>query len=589
MQKIRTYIRMLRLVVRYEPKRLWIMTGAYMFSRTFGQFYALFFMRHIINQLEARGPLWELLVFIGLFGLWDFVGLVIRAWTDRYYEPISDQRLDHALNELIMDKLRRSDLAQYETPAFYDQLRIVTAEFKPRFRELIYSTAEFWTSIYMFCIALTVLIAIDPILLVFSVPVLAATWFEKKRTEKEVERKKAAAPANRRADYVRRTMSERRTVGDLRLTNVYTVMQDIFHTSIAELRSNIREYGVKVGLWHFAQNVCSWILPHIGMHLGMAWRMMSTDRYTLGDFSTVSNAIYSVTGGIEDAFVCANKLLEISAYGEDFFKFLEGKSSLRTGDRKPSFEQALTVENLTFSYPGSDVPVLDGVSFTLKKGETVAVVGYNGAGKSTLVKLLLHLYEPQAGSIRVDGMDIRDCGQEAYRALFGCCFQDGQIYALSIRENVLTGSDGDLDRALERAEAGEVVRKNAPHGVESVMTREFDPEGVVLSGGERQKLLAARACANDAPIMIFDEPTANLDPLAEYAFFESLVRISNDKTLVFISHRLSAAQLADRILFMEHGRVAESGTHAELMKLGGKYADMYLKQASSYIEKGVGA
>jgi ATP-binding cassette subfamily B protein len=230
----------------------------------------------------------------------------------------------------------------------------------------------------------------------------------------------------------------------------------------------------------------------------------------------------------------------------------------------------------------------------IRRGERIAVVGHNGAGKTTLIKLLMRLYDVSEGEILLDGTNIKDLRVSAYRDLFGTVFQDCQLFSVSVAENVLLR--GDLDErdretvcaALRESDAWDKV-SSLDKGIDTTVTREFDDEGVVFSGGETQKIAIAQIFAGNNSIAILDEPSSALDPIAESKMYDNMFRACRDKAVIFISHRLSSAATADRIYLFEHGRIVEQGTHAQLLALGGRYADMWHKQAQKYVDEEVEA
>ena len=251
---------------------------------------------------------------------------------------------------------------------------------------------------------------------------------------------------------------------------------------------------------------------------------------------------------------------------------------------------ALELKNVSFSYDGSDKKVLDNVNITVRPGEKIALVGHNGAGKSTLVKLFMRLYDPTEGTVTLNGEDIRSLKLKEYRDMFATVFQDCKPVALSVKENVIMGSsDGVSDeRVIEALKNADVYEKicTLPDGINTPLTKEFYEHGAVLSGGESQKLALAHAFYKNSPFIVLDEPTSAMDPIAEYKMYERMAKLSESKGVIFISHRLSSAVVADRIYMLENGRVIESGTHKELMEQNGKYADMFRKQAENYKEGG---
>mgnify|MGYP002508811351 CR=1 FL=1 len=219
--------------------------------------------------------------------------------------------------------------------------------------------------------------------------------------------------------------------------------------------------------------------------------------------------------------------------------------------------------------------------------KNIALLGNDGSGKTTLVKLLLRLYDPTSGEISLNGQNIKDFKAQDYREMYSTVFQDFKVFSLNIKENVLLRitEDGDDELVTSALKESGVYDKvsTIENGLDAILTREFDDKGVNLSIGEQQKLSLARVFATDTPFVILDEPSSALDPIAEYEMFENMMRATKGRSVIFISHRLSSAVLADRVLLMENGEIAECGTHAELIKKNGKYADMFHRQAENYL------
>jgi ATP-binding cassette subfamily B protein len=254
------------------------------------------------------------------------------------------------------------------------------------------------------------------------------------------------------------------------------------------------------------------------------------------------------------------------------------------GDAPEDF-QSLEFDHVSFSY-GEEETIKD-LSFILKKGEVAALVGHNGAGKTTIIKLMLRLYDPTSGIIRLNGRNIKEYNLHAYRELFAITFQDFAVMGMSVKENVLMGRHYDaedqiVESALKKAGVYERISK-LEGGTSAVMTKEFDEKGAVLSGGESQKLAVSRTFAKPAPVKIFDEPSSALDPIAEFELFNNIAKEGSDHTLLFISHRLSSVKHCDKVFMLEKGRIIEEGSHEELMAMNGSYAKMYRRQANNYL------
>lgn len=248
-------------------------------------------------------------------------------------------------------------------------------------------------------------------------------------------------------------------------------------------------------------------------------------------------------------------------------------------------EDAVVFDHVSFTYPRAAEPTLKDLCFTIKRGERLAVVGENGAGKTTMIKLLLRLYEPDEGRIYLGGRDIRTMSREETLKQFAVVFQDFKLLAFSVKENICIGPDGDEERLHEvlRKLDLDKVMESTPHGAETSVYRLFDEEGVEFSGGERQKMAIARALYKDSPIVVMDEPTAALDPIAEAEIYGHLNQLVEHKTALFISHRLSSCKFCDRVAVFENGGVTQCGSHKELMAQEGLYRRMFAAQARYYV------
>ncbi len=263
-----------------------------------------------------------------------------------------------------------------------------------------------------------------------------------------------------------------------------------------------------------------------------------------------------------------------------------GNIESKQGKNVEEFEN-LEVNNITFSYKG-DVNQLENVSMKIRKGEKIAIVGHNGAGKTTLVKLLLRLYDVNSGSILYNDTSYKDINVDSLRKEVGAVFQNVEIYAVSVAENVLlrtpiTEDDFRLvDEALKFSGLDEFI-KTLPNGVNTILTKEFDRDGIILSGGQNQRLAIARGYALNYNLFILDEPSSALDPIAEANVYNNMLTLGRDKTIIFISHRLTTTVNADYIYLFEKGKVVEEGTHEELMKLNKKYKEMFTSQSKKYL------
>ena len=327
----------------------------------------------------------------------------------------------------------------------------------------------------------------------------------------------------------------------------------------------------------------------------------------VGGFAATINVIWKIRWMFSDLIQKITNFPQHSLYIEKYREFLKYVPKIGGGIKDiPEFE-SLEFKNVSFSYEFDSNPkykfhdkdykapvkdekgknALKNVSFTLKKGEKIAIVGYNGAGKTTLIKLMMRLYDPTEGEILYNGVNVKQYDPECYRKMIGTVFQDFKLFATSVAQNVINGKYEEnthreivLD-ALDKADFTEKL-KTLKNGIDTHLTREFDDEGTNLSGGESQKVVIARVFAGKYPIVIMDEPSSALDPMAEYNLNQSILKSTNDKTVVFISHRLSTTRIADKIYMFAKGQLIEEGSHKELLERDGKYAEMFRLQSEKY-------
>lgn len=298
------------------------------------------------------------------------------------------------------------------------------------------------------------------------------------------------------------------------------------------------------------------------------------------------SAFWSLWSNLEDIIELIIAFPKHGMYIERVRTFLDYVPKIKYGKYKASRFKTLTMKDVTFGYKEHE-PVLKNINFEIKRGEKIAIVGYNGAGKSTFIKLILHLYEPEHGKILYNNQNVSEYTKESYRSHIGVVLQDFKIFAATIAENVLCDKytkdqSSNILQVLKKATFKSKLEK-LDKGIQSELTREFSDEGVLLSGGESQKLAISRVFARDYDLLILDEPSSALDPMAESELNHSILEASEDKTIIFISHRLSTTRRADRIYMFENGEIIEIGTHEELMNVNGKYAEMFNVQAEKYL------
>lgn len=321
----------------------------------------------------------------------------------------------------------------------------------------------------------------------------------------------------------------------------------------------------------------------------LLYRAMIRQSISLSLVVILLAAVRRMIGRSGDLVKCIPSFAYNGAFIEKIRRFLFFEPKIVSGEKEVEGGfRSLALSHVSFSYGGGRDTLRD-IDLEIRKGQKVALVGYNGAGKTTLVKLLMRLYDPDSGAILRNGQDIRDLRLSDYRKGIGAVFQDYKIYAATLRENVVmdlcTGEKWEtyeVERALDRAKF-DISERKLKYQIETPLTTEFEKDGVNLSGGESQKVAIARTLYRGHELIIMDEPSSALDPASEYRLNQELHRISEDKTVIFISHRLATARDADCIYMMKEGRIVEKGTHEQLLALGGEYSRMWELQAGAYI------
>jgi ATP-binding cassette subfamily B protein len=330
-------------------------------------------------------------------------------------------------------------------------------------------------------------------------------------------------------------------------------------------------------------------MGYYSAYVFVIWRTVN-GALTIGTLTFLAGAIQQASSNIEQIFSTLAAIGDQALFLTDLLAFFEMQPTIRSKpDALPAprpIVRGVEFQNVSFRYPGNSRLVLDRVNFQLHPAERLALIGENGEGKTTIVKLLTRLYDPTEGQILLDGVDLREYDLEDLHREMGVIFQDFMRYEMTARENVAVGRIEEIDnldllQTASRKSLADGVIDRLPRGYEQMLGRRFD-EGVDLSGGEWQKIALARAYLRDAQLLILDEPTAALDARSEFEVFHRFSELTAGKMAIFISHRFSTVRAADRILVLANGRIAEEGTHDQLASLGGRYAEMFEMQASSY-------
>ena len=552
-------------------------------------------IRYVLRCAEFHEPFSKALIYIGVILAINIIqiipdGLFIYGWTFK-----CKPKLYRALKEQLFQKASEIDLFCYDDPEYYNDFVLGVSESEQ-------TIDRFLNMLNMGMQALTVLfttgifyLTLDPIGIVFVlISFIMRFVISKKLNKVNYENRTKINPHMRKRDYISRVFYLKDFAKELRLhPNAGAQLEKEFE----EANDNIIAEHKKVS--------------RIRIWLGFLKDYMLTDFFVDGLYITylVYKAAVLHTLNYSDAVIlfnrtgslrgCMSRFADLGPAAHENSMFIdkiraflayEPKIKNEEGIEVPAGNGELVLEHVSFKYNEKARTVLDDISLTVKAGEHIAIVGYNGAGKTTLIKLLMRLYDPSSGSIKYHNQDVKVFKPSDYHRKIGVVFQDFQMFGATLAENVvmddlskdeLAQKEPKIRQALEDSGFGAKLAK-LPDGLFTQVTTEFDQKGVDFSGGESQKVAISRAFYKDADILIMDEPSSALDPIAEYELNKAMQTAAKGKTVFYISHRLSTTRDADRIIMLEKGRIIEEGTHEQLLALGGKYCEMWNAQAGKY-------
>ena len=552
-------------------------------------FYSAFFMRYVINAMETEQEVASILTFLGITVLVFASMSLYNNYLEGKVWPVANAKLHKKLNLKLFEKSTNVELSCFEDSEFYNKYTLATENAA---NKLIETIQNIWGVLFG-CIAAGIafylMYDIDKISVLFVIfPIIGNFVFNRGLSKIDFDRNKDMAPHNRRIAYVNRVMYLADYAKEVRLTNVFSLMKRDYREAIRGVADVTKKYTPKAVVLHWFRVQFTFSFIFEGVLIYGAYRTLVNHSMSLAKLAVLTSMMVSCTWiliGFTESLVTS---FRNGLFVDNLRSFLEYEEKIPedyAGDDPGDTIERIEFRNVCFSY--KDEEVIKNLSFELRGGKTYALVGHNGAGKSTIIKLLLRFYDPTSGEILLNGRNIKEYELQKYRALFAGAFQDYQIFSLSVMENVLMRKASPEDepeviRALQLAGVYEKVQ-SLPNGIHTTLTKEFAEDGAVLSGGEYQKIVVARAFVQKRPVKIFDEPSSALDPIAEYKLFESILQDGQDKTMLFISHRLSSVQNADWVFMLENGTIIEQGSHKKLMQNHGAYADMYEKQAVNYL------
>lgn len=527
----------------------------------------------------------------------QFVCIFVRSLVgsiNTIVTQISNELVANHVNVEIMEKAKTIDMASFDRPEFYQKLENASREAGNRPIQIINSTCNVFSTLISMVSFIVILWAVNPIapfiIIALSIPSAIISFHYRKKNFNYMF---LHSKARRQLQYYNTLMTDKDMAKEVRMYNLSDLFIGRYKSIFKEYFKGIRSLFNREGLCNSLMAIVTSIVNCL-LFVYIA-REVCEGRLSVGDFSLYTGALNTVASGINTIIALTAIIYEGTLFIDNMVTYMNEKTMVVPTLAKPVKVERrkghrIEFEHVSFSYPGTKRDVIHDVSLVMEPGETIVLVGLNGAGKTTLIKLLTRLYDPTEGRILLDGRDIREYDLTELRAIFGIIFQDFGKYAVSVKENI---SFGEVEREAKLEDIKYAAGQSGstqfidqlPAGYDTPLMRYFEENGIELSIGQWQKLSVARAFYRNSDILILDEPTAALDAIAEQEIYDQFDSLRRNKTTIFVSHRLSSATVADKIIVLDRGCVIEEGNHKQLMEKQGEYYRLFSTQAKRYISE----
>lgn len=529
---------------------------------------------------------WLILYFIYLF-----VNKIV-SFLQSMVTRVSGELVTNHIKVKLLNKAKEVDIGRFDVPEFYEKLENASREAGMRPIQILNSTLTTVSKLITIIGFVVILCNISPlvpiVIMILGLPTAIINFTFRQKNVNYIRRR---SKERRQMDYYSGLMTNKDLVKEIRLFGLSDIFISRYKEVFKKYFDGLKKLIVKENIWNiFASFITTFV--NCLLFLYVAYRV-SRGELQIGDYSLYTGALNSISSGVSAVIISTATVFEGTLFIENMIVFMKDKKLIipsRTEPRKPKRHTGHKIEfkNVSFKYPGTDRYVLKNINITLNPNDTAVLVGLNGAGKTTLIKLLTRLYDPTEGEIYLDGYNLKEYDVTELYNLFGIVFQDFGKYAVTVKENIAFGhaidkiDDERVVKAAEQSNSIDYIEK-LPEKFDTHLMRYFEEKGIELSIGQWQKLSIARAFYSESDILILDEPTASLDAIAEQEIFNQFDELRKDKLTLFVSHRLSSATTASKIIVLLDGEVVEEGTHKELMDMRGHYYKLFSTQAKRYI------
>ena len=541
----------------------------------------------VFNMIGEGRPFADVCKFLLMMSMILLPALGIIYFCDKRLWPALKLKLGKALHGELFLKAQKVDLRCYDDTGFYTSFIWTVREAEDHVYRAVTNMGRVLLHVLACLGVIAITVEIDPVILVIAAASMVLTFlFRMLKTRIEFLREQRLMPLVKKHEYISRVFYMPDYAKELRLSGIDRLLAEEFDDCVSKMDTVYRSLQFRLTVLEIGAQICNVFLTNVSLIFVLVYKILIVKSVSIGDLSVSIAAVgklNSMYGGLLEAL---SQFVQSGMFAEKLRAFLAAEQTITSPENAaplPALSGDIEFRDVSFRYAGGPW-VLRHVNMKIRAQTKAAIVGYNGAGKSTLVKLLMRLYDPIEGEILLDGRNIKDYDVEEYRHSFGTLFQDFQIYAATLVENVKMGF---ADNREEEVIKGALKKAGAPDNLGDIsvpLLREYDNNGRLVSGGEAQKIAIARAFLKDPHTYILDEPSSALDPISEYNLNQTLFELSKDKTVIFISHRLTTTRMAEQIYMMEQGRVIEKGNHEKLLAEGGRYAEMFKKQAEKYQE-----
>ncbi len=547
-----------------------------------------FLSAYIINCIEKQKPLSSLLAFLIPVALAVTLKITIGPIVSSYYAPRFDAKFKNSVNLKLYKKAVEMEISKYDNSEYYNDFIWAMRESPSHILGVVYDFGELASLLVNGLLTGAFLITFDKFSLIIAIVVIPLALLLPRVINKlYVKQQEEMVPITRKRDYASRVFYLTDFIKDIKLGLMGEKLKKDFKQASDELEKPINKYAKKILPIQVLNNSFADIMTDGVFLIYLFFQAIVKGKYGLGLLLGLYNSSNRFLGSFYGFTWRLPSFQNHSLYIDKLRIFFDTPNDMKdNGTKSIPKNSDIELIDVEFTYKGNKSPTINGISMSIKKGEKIALVGYNGAGKSTLIKLILRLYDATGGEITFGGENLKEFPIKKYRQKYGVLFQDFEIIATDIAHNITMSND-----AFDKEKADIMLKKVAfwdklqslPNGYETQLTKEFDDKGVNLSGGEAQKIALARVLYSSADVLILDEPSSALDPIAEYELNKAVTELSGDKTVIIISHRLSTTRFVDKIYMLENGKIIEQGNHNSLLKQNGKYAEMFNLQAEKYV------